>query len=435
MPNDTTSHPGDLSWPRRARAVFVRRDELWSNAAFNRVWAAESVAFFGVQVALFVLPLVAVLSLGASPAQLGVLGAAFFAPSVILGLIVGVWADRYDRRRMLLEAEVVSTLAVLAIPVAAALGYLTVELLYVVSFLLGTATVHFNAPAFAILPGLVGQRHLVGANNRLQFSLSLARVLGPWLGGLLVQWLTAPLALAISALAFVVCGAGLFRLQLPSERQRPAARMGVWAEISAGLRFVAATPAIRATAGYSATSAGCAAATLSILPLYATDLGLAPAALGLVLAAGGVGGIVGALVSGGSARRLGTISVVATAAIALATTQWLVPLAGSFPALATPLLAASRFVLGLALVVYAAHATGIQQSLTPDVLQGRMYSTIRFVANGTVALGAVLGGLAGQALGLWPATALAAAGATLSLLWLILSPVWWGKTGLRSTVG
>jgi predicted MFS family arabinose efflux permease len=382
-----------------------------------------------------VLPLVAVLALGASPAQLGVLGAAFFAPSVILGLIVGVWADRSDRRRMLLEAEVISTLAVLAVPVGAALGHLSVELLYVVSFLLGAATVHFNAPAFAILPGLVGQRHLVSANNRLQLSLSLARVMGPWLGGLLIQWLTAPLALAISALSFVVCGIGLLPLQLAAERREAAARTGVWADIAAGLRFVVATPAIRATAGYAATSAACAAATLSILPLYATDLGLTPAALGLVLAAGGVGGIVGAMVSGAGARRLGTIPIVAAAALALAASQWLVPLAGSSPALATPALALSRFVLGLGLVVYAAHATGIQQALTPGDLQGRMYATVRFVANGSVALGAVLGGLAGQALGLWPATALAAAGATLSLLWLVFSPVWWGKTGSPSAAG
>jgi predicted MFS family arabinose efflux permease len=181
---------------------------------------------------------------------------------------------------------------------------------------------------------------------------------------------------------------------------------------------------LRATTAYTAISAGFGAATLSLLPLYATQIGLLPAALGLALAAGGIGGVLGASIAGALTRWLRSGAVVVASAVIISAAQWLVPAAAVVPGLAVVVLAVSRFALGLALATSTTHLTSIQQGLTPDALQGRMYATVRFIANGSVALGAVAGGLAGEAVGLWHTMVLAAVGATIGVLWLLSSSIW-----------
>lgn len=397
---------------------------IWRNPSFNRLWTAESVVFVAFQVAHFGLPLLAVLVLDASPAQLGVLSACFFLPSLVFGLAVGALADRFDRGRILIQTTVASGFCVLAVPFAAALNLLSVELLYAVGFGLGLSAVCFDAAAFAMLHGLVVQRDLVQANSRIQLSLSTARVAGPALGGLLIQWLTAPPALVVSALAYAAGAISLVSLQGPPGPTSSPPVSSLGREILEGVRFVGSHPAVRATAAYTASGIGFGAATLAILPLYAIELGLSPSALGIALAAGGLGGIVGAAFFGGAARRLTAGPAMLVSAIAIAVAQWLLPAAGSFSILAFPAIALSRFLGGLALVVYTSQMNSIQQTLTPDARQGRMFATVRVARYASAALGALLGGLIAESLGLWQANAFAAVGATISVLWL-LSPALW----------
>ncbi len=392
-------------------------------SGFNRLWAAESLGFFGVQVALFVLPLVAVFTQNATPAQLGILGAAFFLPNLVFGLIAGARADRHDRRSMLLQAELLSAICVLAVPIAAALDLLSVELLYGVSFLLGSATVHFNAASFAILPGLVGRDDLVTANSRLQLSVSTSRVAGPALGGVLVQVATAPVALVLSTVSFVLCGLSL--LVVPPVHQEPPASRSqpIWREIASGLRFVGSRRAIAGTATYTAASGGFAAASFAQLPLYASDLSIGPSSLGLVVACAGAGGIVGSIISGSMPRWLRLETTIAISALAIALAQWGIPFAGILPELALPVLSASRFIYGAATVVNAMHVISLQQGQTPDELQGRMYATVRFVINSGAILGTLTGGIVGQVFGLPQTMVLSALGTTAAVLWLTFAGV------------
>jgi MFS family permease len=412
--------------PRRSNSTLLSRWRIswWSSSGFTRLWVAESTAFLAMQIAIFVLPLVAALTLNASPAQLGILGAAFFVPFFVLGLVAGAGADRWDRRRILLGAEVLSTLCVLAVPVASTTGRLAIELLYLVNFLLGVATAYFDAAAFAILPALVGRSNLVEANQRLQLSLSTARVMGPGLGGVMVEWWTAPLALGFSGILFMACGVLLLFVTLSAEQLGTSHHTAIGAEIVEGLRFVAANPQIRAVAAYTATSAGFGAAALSIFPLYSTQLGLSPSELGFVLAVGGIGGVLGIGISLALSRRVGAGPIVLGSAVAIAASHWLLPLAGSLVEWALPLLVMSRLASGAAVVTSIVHGRAIQQALTPDALQGRMFTTARLLITGCAALGAFAGGLIGQIAGLQPAMFIAAAGVSLSLWWLIFPPVW-----------
>jgi MFS family permease len=402
---------------------------LWRNASFTKLWAAQSAAFVAFQTALFSIPLIAILLLDASPSQLGIVTAAFFAPSLVYGLLAGLFADRLDRRQMLLQGDGLTLLCGLAVPVAAAAGKLSMELLYIVSFLLGVGALHFDAAAASLLPTLVPHDALVVANGRLQLSLGLARVVGPAVGGLLIQ-LTSPLvSLASAAVGWVFCGLLLFRLGPLGHNDGHRARVNIAAEISDGIRFVLSNLSLRGTAAYTTLATGFAAMVLAVLPLYALQLGLTPTSLGFVAGAAGLGNIVGAVLTATRVHTMKrrTLGLGSAGIIALA--QWLVPTASAIPHLAFPFLSLAQFLTGAALAVYTSTALSMQQESTPDDLRGRMFATVRFARFGSAAVGALVGGWVGQAVGLAPLTALAAVGATLSLWWLTPRAVWLGARG------
>src|SRR5262249_55865168 len=143
-------------------------------------------------VSLLALPLIAALTLDASAFEIGVLAAAGQAPMLMFGLFAGAWGDRRHRRPVMMLADLGRAAVLLVIPIAAALGLLSMGLLYVVAFLAGTLTVFFDVSYLSYIPALVGHDDLVEANGKLQASSSIAQVTGPGLGGLLVALLTAP---------------------------------------------------------------------------------------------------------------------------------------------------------------------------------------------------------------------------------------------------
>ncbi len=186
---------------------------LWRHPDFVRLWAAQTVSGFGSQVTVLALPLSAVLSLDASPGQMGLLVAASSAPNLLIGLFVGVWADRVRRRPLMIAADTGRAALLLAIPAAWLLDPLSIELLYAVALLAGIGDVVFGVAHVSFLPSLVGGERLVEANGKLQASTSLAQVAGPALGGALVGLLTAPVAIFLDALSYLVSALFLVRLR------------------------------------------------------------------------------------------------------------------------------------------------------------------------------------------------------------------------------
>lgn len=396
----------------------------WRHPEFRKLWAARTISLLGSQITVLALPLTAVLTLGASAAEMGVLTAVQFAPVLVVGLVAGVWVDRLRRRPLLIASDLGQAVLLGAIPVAAALGVLRIEYLYAVGFLKGALEVIGQVAAGSFLPSVVGRERLAEANGRLTMSQSVAGVAGPGLGGALVQLVTAPVALAADALSFVVSAAFLGWVRTAEAAPLAAARRSTWAEMSEGLRLVLGRPLLRALAGSQGLLNFFAGAITAIDILFITgDLGVAPAVLGTLLAASSLAAPVGAVLAPRLVARFGLGPAMIGALAVFAAAHLPVPLAAGAPAAATATLLAVLVLIRLALPVYEVSSGTLQQAVTPDRLRGRVGATTRLVFHGAVPLGALLGGAVGEAVGLRPAYTAAALGQLLAVLWLFLSPV------------
>ena len=397
---------------------------LWRHREFLKYWAASAISDVGSQITTLALPLMAAVTLGASAWQMGVLSASGSAATLLVGLFAGVCADRFRRRPILIAADVGRAILLATIPVAALSGVLRIELLYVVALTAGTLTVLFDVAHLAYIPALVGREQLIDGNSKLETTWSVAQVAGPGIGGVLVSWLTAPIAILVDAVSFLVSALCLARIRTPEPPLVPADTRGVFHEIVEGLRVVFAHRLLRVLAGCSATTSFFGQMFLAVYVLYMTrDLGLAAMGVGLVLATGGVGSLVGSLVAGPATRRFGPGRTMIAAQLGFGLTGLAVPLAVFVPAVALPLIVASEFGQWMSIIVYYVNAVSVRQAVTPDRLQGRVNATMRFLVGGAMPAGALIGGALGGIIGVPMTLAVAEFGILLAVLWLVLSPV------------
>ncbi|MDQ5825602.1 MAG: MFS transporter [Chloroflexota bacterium] len=397
---------------------------LWRNAQFVRLWGAQTVSHLGSQVTLLALPLTAVLVLGASPAEMGLLGAAEFAPWMLVGLFAGVWVDRLRRRPILIAADLGRALLLLTVPLAAMLGQLSMPLLYVVAFLAGILSVFFEVAYNAILPSLVRRDELVEGNSKLLSSASAAEIAGPGLAGGLVQLVTAPIALALDAVSYLVSAlfVGLIRIKEPESAPRNERNMT--REVREGLRALLKNPLLRALVIASTAANFVLAVHTTLRILYATrELGLEPALLGLIFALGGVGGLPAALLVGRVTRRFGVGPTIVAADLIMGVGGLLFPIAvGPLP-FVVGVLVLGMLLSSLGAMTYIITVGSLRQSITPHRLQGRVSASARFISRSAYPVGAIVGGLLGEWLGLRLTLGLASAGSLLVTLFLWLSPI------------
>jgi MFS family permease len=369
-------------------------------------------------------PLIAALMLGATPWQMGLLTAAGRAPTLLIGLFAGVWVDRLRRRPVLIAADVGRAGLLLAIPLASVGGALTIELLYVVSLLVGALTVLFEIAHVSFVPSLVERSRLVDGNSKLEATSSAAGVVGPGLGGMLIALLGAPFAVLLDALSFL--GSALFLLRIRVTEPHPAGGAGgrMLDEIREGWRVVTMQPVLRVLAGCSATTNLFGLMFQAVYVLYMTrDLGLSATGVGFVFATGGVGALVGAVVAEPAARRFGPGPTMLVAQLLFGITGLAVPLAVIVPAIALPMIVASEFAQWVTYMAYFVTALSVRQAMTPDRLQGRVNATMRFIAGGMLPIGSVIGGALGEVIGLPLTLVVAEFGMLLAFMWLLLSPV------------
>lgn len=394
---------------------------LWRHRDFLLLWTGQTISVFGSQFTQLAVPLVAAVTLKASPAQMGVLSAVVTAPFLLVGLFAGVWVDRWRRRPVLISGDVGRALVLSAIPIAYLAGALSMPLLYAVGFLAGVFTVFFDVAYQAYLPSLVDRAQLVEGNSKLEASRSTAQIAGPGLAGVVVQIISAPLAIVFDALSFLISGLfiGLIRRSEPLPETTRAPMLG---EIREGISVVFGNPMLRAIAGCTGTSNFFAAAAGALYILFITrELGLKPVAIGAVFSLGSLGALAGVLLAGSLARRLGIGRVIVAAPLILG--LGFVPVVLATPKLAVPLLTLGALVVSFGSPIYNISQVSLRQAITPHRLQGRMNATMRFLVWGTMPLGALAGGALGQVLGLRPTIAIAAAGATLAFVWVWRSPV------------
>jgi MFS family permease len=404
----------------------TRPASLWRHGDFMKLWGAQTVSLAGQQVSLLALPLTAIIVLRATPFEVGALTATLYLPFLLIGLPVGVWADRMRRRPILVVADAVRAAILLSIPIAFALGGLGLWLLYPVAFAVGVLSVFFDVAQQSYLPSLVAREQLVDGNAKLEVSFQSATLAGPGLAGVLVQALTAPVAILANSASFVVSAVLLLliRRREPEPARDEDEDAGLVAQIREGLRYVLGHRLLRPLAMTTAISNlfGFSGIVEAILALYAIrELHVAPAVLGIALGVGNVGGLLGAVANGRIVRRLGTGPVILLVTVVPALTILL--LAAATPSTAVVVLAAALVVAWFTAAIYNINQITLRQAVTPEAMQGRMNATVRFLIWGTIPAGAVLGGLLAGTLGLRAALVVAGAGSLLAVLPVALSPV------------
>jgi MFS family permease len=407
------------------RGLTRAPDPLRANSDLTRFWLGEGISLFGTQVTALAIPLTAVLVFGAGSGQLGLLRMLQLGPFLLFGLLFGVWVDRVRRRPVLVGANLSRAVLIGLVPLFAALGMLGPALLYGVAFAVGVATVLFDVCWLAYLPTLVpDRRQLVAANTRLGATSAAAEVAGPGLAGALIQVLGAPVALLVDAASYLVSVVSLLSIRQTEPRPPRSVDRRLVPELRDGLRWVIGNRYLRVVGLLGGTYNFFSTFLESVFLVYAIrGLGLNPGALGLVLSAGAVGGLLGASLTARCIRRwpIGRVYAVGTGTAFV--TPLLLPAAGGPPAVVAGMLVAAFFLgyvgLGMANVI----VISLRQAVTPPSLMGRMNAALRTLLFGLAALGAPAGGLLGIVLGLRPTLWLGAAGLAVAVVPLLLSPI------------
>jgi len=398
---------------------------LWRHRDFMRLWAGQSVSQLGSTITREALPYTAILALGATPIQMGLLGAAGAAPLLLLGLFAGVWADRLRRRPLMIAADIGRALLLLSIPIAFLLGWLRIEQLYLVAALTGVLTVIFNVAYQSSLPGLVRREHLLEGNSKLGLSESVAEIAGPPLGGLLVQLVSGPITLLLDASSFVFSALMLRRIRAKEPPPAlPEQHEHVWRDLATGLRAIWADPLLRAMAGTSTIQSFFGWFFGAIYGLYAIHvLGINTATLGITVAFGGIGALFGALLVRPATRRFGLGPTIVGGLLIGSSTSFLIWLAGGWLAAAVPLMMMSQLIGDGADTVAAINATSLRQTITPDRMLGRVNASMNVLGEGIGTLGLLAGGVLAELIGLRATVAVAALGSLLGCVWILCSPL------------
>jgi MFS family permease len=389
---------------------------------FRHLWTGQTISVFGDEINRIAIPLVAVLILGADAAEMGNLTAAGLLPHLLLSLMTGVWLDRIrQRRRLMIWADIGRAVLIASVPVAHVLGWLTIAQLYVVGFLVGALTVVFDVSWGTVFVAVVQRDRFIEAQALLHGSRSLAYVGGPSIGGLLVQILGAPLALAADAISFLGSAAFLGRIRSPEPPVEPE-EGSLRERLMAGLAFVFRDPIVRPVLLSAATINLFNLAFTALVILYATtELGVSPGALGLALGSGAVGGLIGATIASRVGRRLGLGPAYALGCVLFPLPLLLIPIAD--PAMPMPLILAllfgSEFGAGFGVMILDINVGAVLTARYPDQLRSRATGAFRFINYGVRPVGAFVGGLLGTALGVREALFVTGIAAALGVLWLV----------------
>lgn len=400
------------------------RRSLWRHNDFMRLWGAQTVSLVGSQITLLAIPLAAILLFDATPMEVGLLAAAQYLPFLLVGLPAGVWVDRMPRRPTLIVADLGRAAVLLVIPIAYAGDWLQLWLLYPVAFGAGILTVFFDVAHQSYLPSLVRRDELVEGNAKLELSYQGAQLAGPGLGGWIVQVLTAPIALIVDAVSYLVSAILLLFIrqrEAPAERTA-GPRQGVLSLVGEGLRYVWSHDLLRPIALATALGNlfGVFGIVQAVLNLFAIrSLGLSPGLLGVTLAAANGGALLGALANRRLVGRFGVGPTLIGAAAFPAVGILL--LAAATRDVALPVMIAGLAIAWFGIAAYNINQISLRQAVTPPHMQGRMNATMRFLIWGTIPVGTVLGGFFAGRAGLRETLVVAGAGSLLAVLPVLFS--------------
>lgn len=395
---------------------------LLAEPDFRRLWVADILSQVGTRLSLLAVPLLALYTLDASTFEVASLRAAGTLGALLVGLPAGAWVDRLRCRPILITADLGRALLLMYVAVGALVGWLTVAELLVAVFAVGLLTVFFDVGHHAYLPRLVAPSDLVEGNSRLAANHAIGAVSGAGAGGFLIQALTAPVALVVDAASYLWSAIWLRRIRRPEERPERSQGSRLRTEIADGLRFVRRDAVVRAVAAATAMTLFFQAAGDAVMIVFLVrDVGLGPAAIGLLSMVGLLGAIVTSMLTDRITKRWGEARVllaatlwngVAFALVAWTDTGW------RLGVYVVAMVMVSGCIIILRILV-----TTAWQFRSPERLRGRVGATMEFVAMGALPIGSLSGGVLGSVVGLRPTLVIAGIGMGLSAVWLFLSPL------------
>ncbi len=398
---------------------------LIHDANFMKFWVGQSISVFGAQFSPLAVQFIAVITLGVTPFQLGVLGFLNTAPFLILGLFAGVWLDRHSRRRTLLFADLGRSLVLFLIPLSYLLFTVTLNLLYVVTFVAGILTVFFEIGYQSYVPVLVERSQLVDANSKLESTRSLSQAIGPTVAGAVCYVVAYPLAVLGDTLGYAASWMSLSLIRKP-EPADSSPRKSAWLEIKEGLSIVFKNQTLRAIAGTTATSNFFSAAFFILLTkLFVDSLGMETWEVGLVFGAGSMGGVLGAVVAMRVVKKLGVGNsiILGSVIFSLLSTCFYFAVPANGVLVNVVLSSGILFASFVGVLIYNITQVSYRQALVPREIQGRMNASIRTLVWGIIPLGNLTGGAVAEVLGVRETVVLMAAFTVLSPLWVVFSPV------------
>lgn len=383
-----------------ANLVSIWRQGLLGHRDFRLMWLSATTTSFGGQITMLALPLTAVTLLHATPSQMGILVASQAVPFTLFSLHVGVLVDRMKKLPILLAGEATIGLTLFAVPLAAWLDHLSMTVLYTVGFMLGMVFVVVGTAAQVYLTQIAGRDKLIEANSLFVASESAARLTGPGVAGLLIQWLSAPFAILVDCFGFVASFLLLLRIHFDEPARTATRRVAVGTEIREGLALVLGHPILRPLTLVSSLWFLLFQGFLALETIFATqELGLSAGQLGAAHMLGGVGALVAAVAARHATRRFGMGPPILFG-ILCSGVAWLLlaTLPRSDHAFAA--MGVSLFFFDFGVTLYWINYASLRQAVTPDGMLGRMTATMRFFTVAAAPIGAVLAGVAGETLGL-----------------------------------
>jgi MFS family permease len=398
---------------------------LWHHKDFLKLWTGETISAFGSQITAFALPLTAVLMLGATSVQMGILSFLAFAPMLFLTLFAGVLVDRLPRRPILIFASLGQAIMLGTVPLAALSGLLHIGYLYIVVLCCGVLTVFFEVAYQAYLPSLIAREQMVEGNGKLEMSHAFAQIAASGLAGSIVQLFTAPFTIVLDAFSFLISATFLCCIHKAEPvKVHCGVRSHIFKKIREGLQLVLRSRILWSIAACNATMNLFSSANASIVVLYVIhDLAIKPIIFGFITATGSIGALVGSLVARPIARHLGIGPTIIGSVLCYGLGALFLPLAGGSSWLVVLCLVLNWFIQNSMLIIFNITQVSMRQSITPWRLQGRMNASMRFLICSALPLGSLFGGLLGTAIGLRSAILIGALGMLLAFLWVLLSPL------------
>jgi MFS family permease len=408
-------------------ALGARFQGLWRHPDFAKLWLGQTISVFGSFISGFAIPILAVITLDASPLTVALLSAAGMAPGFVLGLVAGVWVDRLRRRPVLIATDTGRAAILITIPIAAALDSLTIVHLVLAAFATSTLSTFFDLAYRSYLPSLVRSDQLIEGNSKLQATASAAEVGGFAIAGGLVQLLTAPVAILIDVVSFLVSALCLGRIGATESADVGSAETevgGTIGEIRSGLTFIRRDATLATLALAAGTWELCRGMVGAVIFVFvARDLDLAPALIGVIFGVGGVSALLGAVLAEPAMRRWGIGRTLILAFAAGAASILFLPLAAGPIVFVVIFLVAQQLAGDGFATIHEIGRVSIIQGITPDRLQGRVNGAIRSLEWGTALLGLLLGGLIAEVIGLRPTLVIAGIGAFAAPAILVRSDI------------